>query len=57
MRWSPDSRYLLYADLGGICVIDIRDHRTAKVLEAPDQRDESRFRWVQQLRAPKVWPQ
>jgi WD40 repeat protein len=48
LRWSPDSRFVLYADFkaGEIRVLDIDDGRTATVLAPIDQYTETRLRWV-----------
>jgi sugar lactone lactonase YvrE len=48
LRWSPDSRFLLYTDFNGgvIRVLDITDGRTATVLVPIDQYTETRLRWV-----------
>lgn len=51
LRWSPNSRYLLYTDFktGEIRVLDIADGRTATVLAPSDQYNETRLRWVRGL--------
>jgi Tol biopolymer transport system component len=48
LRWSPDSRYLLFtnAGTGEISVLDLQDGRTERVILPIDGRDESGLRWV-----------
>jgi len=47
LRWSPDSRYMLYADWRGIEVLDLSTNRTATVYHPIDpQVTEARFCWV-----------
>ena len=49
LRWSPDSRYLLYTDSKAfeIRVLELDSGRSATVFTPLDQYNETRLRWVQ----------
>ena len=49
LRWSPDSRYLLFSDASGIKVLDLADDQIAVVFVPIDQYNETRLRWVRDL--------
>jgi len=49
LRWSPDGRYLLFTDAGGIKVLDLPGDRIATVFVPIDQYTDSRLRWVRGL--------